>query len=376
MKHLLQFIFCLSMFAILLSAPLNAITCNDRIAQAPIAVDDPDYGRWLLEQARDHILSVENLKCDPFVDFEKSVDSFDYIGVSFYHNKPSHRYTTKQIRLIKQTFNATYILKAKLHTPTVLSVNIYRIEGDYDLRLEKTKHYEFFIEIKKSKNHQAPQFLKYLSLMSPNSFTLGSTYTEVSMDLPDEYQEIDSTQKSALPKIISSISFNKIDNSYAYNMFDAGASLFPGQFFFGLDQRTKIARRDSPSTDDDAIKTLRVSIYGICPNINALGTIHTPLGATYTSIGYGPCILHKRVDDENPKFSIDLATRFVMGHRVFFTKKYFTFLEFDYLFFNNHLYRSNFAKSRTITRGTLGLGMYVPDAESLFLKGFETLGLY
>ena len=358
-------------------AASNAATlkCNDRIAQAPINVNDPDYGRWLLELARTHMLAEDKLTCDPFIDFEKSVASFDYIGVSFYFGKASNQYTDKQIRLIRYNFQASHIMLTDMIDDFTLRVSLFRIEGKTNFVLKRLRQYDVTIPKNEAKKHQTSVFLKYLSLISPNSFTIGSTQTRVVMELDENYSEYDTIQKSVIPKIVSSVSFNKIDNSYAYNMFDASGSLFPGQFFFGLDQITKIRKKDTQFSIDEETETLHVSIYGTCPNINALGTLHTPIGATYISAGVGPCILHKRIEDEKAKLDIDLAYRFVLGHRVFFTKKYFTFLEVDTLYFQRRLYESEHAKSSTISRATLGLGMYVADAESRFLSIFQAIGL-
>ncbi len=81
-------------------------------------------------------------------------------------------------------------------------------------------------------------------------------------------------------------------------------------------------------------KTLRMSFYAGCSNINGRLSLHTPIGTTYVSLGTGPCYVQAYSSTGTAYQGLDLGTRFILGHRAFATRNLFFYFEVDVIYFS------------------------------------------
>ena len=110
-------------FAFLLLVPSVAGACPKQVVQAPIRTDDPDLSRWLLEQARQHVIESLYPGCDPFIDFEKTVDLFDYIGLGFFFSQEPSTLSFKRIQFFYESQQFELMMYATLHNEKSIAHN-------------------------------------------------------------------------------------------------------------------------------------------------------------------------------------------------------------------------------------------------------------
>jgi hypothetical protein len=357
-----------------------AVTCLDRISQAPVDFDDPMYGRWVAQQVEAEVIRQENLDCNVFSNFELDLEFYDFIGMTFFFTRSPASLGQRQLAMLKARVPARYFLFV---TGDQASGNffgkLYRLDGEIKpktLNLVFMRTYKFALNAKAGESTKTSAFYRNLALIAPNSVNIGFSDTEVTLDLKEGYGQIETSNVGAVPPILSSISISRIDHSATYNTWDIAGSLFPGLFFFGINQYTTIYKMAEDKEPEDSEKTrLHMQAYGSCGNLNAMGTVHSPIGATYGMIGYGPCFMLTRKEDEPSRVRLNLAGRLQVGHRVFLIRRLFTYFEVDTLYFSESLYHSEYGKSARISRGMLGFGWYIPDAGSAFVKTSQYVGL-
>ncbi len=190
------------------------------------------------------------------------------------------------------------------------------------------------------------------------------------MQLREDLEKLSDKDRGGLPPILSSISFNKISHRDGFGLFDVGLSVFPGTFLFAINQDTVVAQKTTPQTEEE-FATLHVEAYGACTNLNGEAALYSPLGTSYLSLGYGPCLLGVGKEQQDAIIKLNLAGRFKIGHRVFTSQDLFIYMEVDNLIFSEKIYDSELAHSSNIVRAVFGLGWYLADVESLFIKTWK-----
>ena len=347
-----------------------AADCRIRIAIAPPRVEDTHYGRWLVKQTIPTLRELVASDCEPLIDYESTINNFDFIGISYFFGRNLRLMQQKQREYLITETQANRLLSIEVTTKGVVAT-LYLLTAQSPLK----KLFSFSVPISKEskKAQKSAWLLRYLALLTPNAFSLGFNSTQVSIEADKEKYEEDTRLIGVLPPLLSSMTFNKIEHPLAYQVMDYSFSLFPGAYFFGINQITDFRLIDPSMASEQLpeLLTARVNAYGACNNINGQVSLFWILGTSYSSLGLGPCIYRLQTDSNPPGYFGAFAWRFVLGHRVFMSQNIFTFFEADILNFDRELYRTDLIHSRTISRGTLGVGWYVPDVESVFLDVFE-----
>jgi hypothetical protein len=345
-------------------------TCANQVAVVPPLVRDPVLGRALvsqvLEQLKDETLVQP---CFLFQEFEESLDAFDYVGLNFYFSVDPEALGASQVRKLQKSLTATHLLFIR-YDPASLRAYAYIYEMVAEGELELKTSQRLKLQRVPLVAAETPTYLRALGLLTPNSVSLGFSQTTVDMDLREDLEKLSDKDRGGLPPILSSISFNKISHRDGFGLFDVGLSVFPGTFLFAINQDTVVAKKTLPQTQEE-FATLHVEAYGTCTNLNGEFALYSPLGTTYLSAGYGPCLLGVGKEQQDAIITLNLAGRPKFGHRIFTSQDLYLYLEFDALVFAERIYDSELAHSTSILRAVMGLGWYLTDVESLFIKTWK-----
>jgi hypothetical protein len=350
-------------------------SCTTIMMVAPVSTSDALQSADLTEIVR-RAVAKQYLPGCPGLRLVAQEDArifFDYVGMSAFFSRPMERLSTWQVEFLRQETGATRFASGVWNKARrSIDVTVWNITRNSRLNVAGT----FTIELGASEVgavRSSPWILNELAWLTPNSFTIGfgqtSVYAFDSRKIPAEWKESGTSVYSKLPQIISSIGFNKIDYPTTFDGIDLTGSLFPGTYFFAIDQETSFVRTPDPKTGGYTAsrpfdtRTIAVEIYGACTNAMALGNMHTVLGTTYAGLGIGPCIHWRKEDNGQGIWTIDLGYRGLLGQRVFVAKNSYIFFESDFMVFTKDVYDSEVGKSNQLGRGILGWGTYVPDVE-------------
>ena len=350
-------------------------TCTTIMMVAPVATSDAWKSMDLTEHVR-RATAKQYLPGCPGLRFVAQEDArifFDYVGISAFYARSLQSLSTWQVGFLREETGATRFVSGTWNETTrSIDVTVWRSNQNSRLNVVGT----FTIELSASETgalRSSPQVLNLLAWLTPNSFTLGfgqtSVYAFDANKVPAEWRESGTTVHSKLPAIISSIGFNKIDYPTSFDGLDLTGTLFPGTYFFAIDQETNFFRTPDAVTGTYSearpfeTRKIYVEIYGACTNAMALGNMHTILGTTYAGIGIGPCLHWRREDQGKGLWTIDIGFRGIMGQRIFVAQNSYIFFESDFMVFLQNVYDSDVGSSNQLGRGILGWGWYIPDVE-------------
>ena len=309
-----------------------------------------------------------------FVNDNTARAAFDYVGITTFFTRRLENLSPRQVSMVREETQATVLIVPQYQQKQQrLKIVLWRINSDNTLRRIGLRFTNISDRELNSLPH-SPALLNLLALLTPNTMTLGFVKTEVngfeSTRESSLWEHRETRLRSNLPRIISSIGFNKIDHPKAFNIFDWSGSLFPSTYLFAIDQESTFVRKDQAPDLNADIRKATVEIYGSCTNLIAMGSFYSILGTTYLAIGYGPCLHWRKEDRGHADWTIDFANRIIFGHRIFVTQDWYVFFEGDQLNFSKFLYKSDLVKSRSIGRANLGIGWYLPDVETRYTKAF------
>jgi hypothetical protein len=353
-------IFCLG-FPQAWSAPAVSI-CKKKILIVPAPINDPKFNSWLIQQAKTAFLKSHNLKCNPFYNVNVSAEQYDFLGL---HARNPKVAKSRQLEIIKERTNLDQMLflnYKKRKENAKLEIELFDVVADEDNDLTLERVDGLLITLKpETVAKKRSSFLRqaFLYLM-PNAFSLGGTTTTASMDLAEGYVEESSVNRSTLPTFLSSIQLGQITHPDSYGLFDFSYSLYPGVFFVALDQYTTIRKTAEPGLGEE--QSLHVQAFGANLNLNAEATFHSPIGATYISLGIGPTYFaHRQENEDEGAIFSPFDTRLRLGHRAFVTKNLFLSFDFDQVIMRDNIYdRENLAKSNSLVRASASIGWYFP----------------
>ena len=354
-------------------------TCKNKILMAPALVRDTLLSQALTERATALITAHYGLKCphSPYVSSEKSRILLDYFGITSFFSRSPVDLSESQIEDIRSESGASYLAFTSWDPKSRrIRIDLWYMNKENRVKtagrlMDRLTHSE------SSELPRAHPFINFLTLLTPNTVTLGFVSTEVNgfqaKDEGEDFYAQKTRTRSQVPAIVSSIGFNKIEHPSSYYLFDWSGSLFPSTYLYGIDQLTTFARKSQKDKESKELEYGSIKIYGSCTNLNAMGSIHSPLGTTYAALGYGPCIHWRKVDNDQPVWQLDLAARILFGHRIFVSRDWYLFFEGDQLTFRKNIYNTHVAKSDSIGRGTLGFGWYFADVDSQYTNFVTSL---
>ncbi|MCX6939312.1 MAG: hypothetical protein NTX09_01015, partial [Verrucomicrobia bacterium] len=227
---------------------------------------------------------------------------------------------SSSIQILRSEWNVSHILFFEIdsNSKDKLTAVLYRIESDFSL-IEFSR-VPVYLDQGRLQSNRSNWFLKSLALLSPNNVSTGFSDTNVSLQLDDNYKQLSTNSKGALPPIISSISFSKVEHPMGYSTFDYSGTVFPGSYLFAINQYNVLDRKnrilpEDPNEPNEVF--IHIEAYGACLNLNGQGSLFTPLGILYAGIGWGgltrvpavpsPCSLRRRAGSWLCRWSIPCA---------------------------------------------------------------------
>jgi hypothetical protein len=231
--------------------------CN--IAIAPIETNDAQINKILSTRLQGSIkekLSTLDSKCEnaEFSDYQGTQDAFDRVGVNSFFGRALTSLSKAQLKYVYQELGAIYVVEV-IYTreSDLLEAQIFKLFGQLG-RIKQTAK----LELKKSelisKEDVTPAHLNFLSKLTPNSAVFGITNSDLYFEFEEPWSSAGSEQRRVLPKIVSSVGFEKIEHYRTYSLFDYGGSIFPSSFFFGVDQKENAKNRNTLEERDLYLK--------------------------------------------------------------------------------------------------------------------------
>lgn len=343
------------------STGLAAVPCKKMILVAPPPMADLKLSGWLMQEAKAAYFRSMKWDCAPF--YKKSVSSelFDYLGTDA---RDPNTIQTRQLEFIKERTGAGQIMFLSFESKrSILKLSLYNLveEDGEDLKAVIDGEFEIDVDAKAVSDRRANILRFVMPYLTPNSFSLGLSSVKAVVRPAEGYEETYSVNRSTLPAFISSIQITKIDHPDSFGLFDISFSIFPGFFFFALDQYTGVQNTNAPG---DSRQTLHMQAFGSNANLNGELTVHTPIGSSYFSVGAGPSYYAQKQENEEPKTILspfDLRVR--AGHRAFVTKNAFFSLDADQMFLSKNLYfEEGVAEAKSLIRLSASIGWYFPTS--------------
>lgn len=343
------------------AAPAVSI-CKKKILIVPASVNDPKFNSWLIQQAKTAFLKSHNLKCNPFYNVNVSAEQYDFLGL---HARNPKVVKSRQLEIIMDRTNLDQMLflnYKKKKDATTLEVELFDVvtNEENDLELERVDGLMINLQPKTVAKKRSSFLRQAFLYFMPNAFSLGASTTTASMDLGEGYEEVSSINQSTLPTFLSSIQLGQITHPDSYGLFDFSYSFYPGVFFVALDQYTTIRKTTEPDLGQE--QSLHVQAFGANVNFNAEATFHSPIGATYFSLGIGPTYFaHRQENEDEGAIFSPFDTRIRLGHRAFVTKNLFLSFDVDQIGMRDNIYdRAGLAKSNSLVRANASIGWYFP----------------
>lgn len=363
--------FLLSCLEIFTSRALaeEAKPCRDTTLVFPPAVDDAALAIWLSREATKALRESQVLKCLRTLESDKARDTLSFIGYSAYRKITLNDLKSKQLKILKDDLGVNQIMLmefGKGKSPAV-TARVFRLQalksGDFSAKL--IHKFRITLDPAQVAENRSPFLKRYIPFFAPNSVSLGTTYSEITMNPSVEY-EVESTRiKSTLPAVLTSFSLTHMAHPDSYGMFDTSLVFSPRLLFFSLDQYTTLKRRPDYATYDiPETKEIHLSVIGSCGTIDATGSVYWPLGTSYLALGVGPCLYGAKPEQEKVSVLPDFGMRFTFGHSFFITRRTFFYLEFGGFSFGKVLYHNEFAQSSNLSRSSVGIGYYFTDVEN------------
>lgn len=337
------------------------LCAQQKILIVPPPLPDYKLSGWFMQQAKTSYLRSKKLKCGPFFKKDVSTEIFDFFGMDA---RNPETIESRQLEFIKERTAADQLMFLSVDPvkKSLVALNVYKlIEDDSGVKIVDAGDYEMELEPRAVAKQRSNPLRLLLPYLTPNALSFGVSNVTASLFLTDRYREVSTVNRSTLPAIISSIQISKIEHPDSFGLFDYSFNIFPGLFFFAIDQYTTI---EDQATEVPEYQTLHLQAIGANANLNAELTLHSPIGATYISAGAGPSYYARKQDDDDPRSVISpFDYRFRIGHRSFFTKNLFIAFDFDQIFLSHELYHNDdIVKQTNLVRGSATLGWYFPSS--------------
>lgn len=354
--------------SLLISAPEAARAACDRLAViAPPPVDDMRLADWLANEAGRQLLAKDKKRCWSIRRFQSTTALFDMLGSTTGFPRSPETFGRRQLAWLVQKTGATHVLFVDAPVaagPTYARLFAIR-KGE---ALSPEQAFPVPVDAKAVAAHASGAIPRFLAKIAPNSVVAGYTTTTAYFEVDEHrYGERSIETRGLLPPLISSFAASRVDHRRGFGLFDATGSIFPGQYFFGIDQdnsyKQKPGLADAAHFPDDL--KVHIETYGACGSANAEASFFTPIGTTYVGIGWGPCLLWLEAKGRDALWYMKSATRYFFGHRVFVNDRMFLALDWDSLVFNQELVKTRYAKAYQVERVGLSVGWYVQDSERL-----------
>lgn len=351
-------------WAIFSASHVAVAACTDRVVLAPPPVDDWKLAVWLSSEVSQAVLKQEKDPCWLILPYRKTSAAFDMVGSTTSFPRDPTELGPRQLKFLVSHVAATHVLfMAAPDDDGLVVARLFAISEKW--RLTAAKVYRIALKPKSIDEHRAGVLPRLFAKLAPNSVMAGFTKTDVYFDVNAAYSERKITTHGTIPPLLSSFAVTRVEHRRGFGLFDYAGSIFPGQYFFGIDQDNSYRRKPEFAGNPAYPEALDLHIetYGACGSFNAQASLFSPIGTTSVGVGWGPCLLWLRTRDRDAVWYVRTAMRFFMGHRVFISDQFFLSLDWDSLVFDKALHKSPFANAEQVERVGFALGWYVPDSE-------------